>query len=388
MRLAPIASLLLLLPGLAAAQSRPALDDFYDRTRSRDDGFEGCIGYCTNQWLAGFLLGAQTANPSTDDTRPQLATGARLGIDLAARGGYANIARTKLWADVLRIHTTGAWITDLAWQTTSFAALREPGEPGLHLSLDTLVAQRTELEPADLAQLQRTPYRIVDVEAEVAPTAYKVDKDAFWALPIGIANRLRWSEDMQLDRRTSISGALAFRGFPKGIRHHYQLDLLRLKHTSWDTGGGAASAWTISAGYQRLSPDIPNLQLWLLAGYEWAGERHGPVVQLGAEIRLGDLELGPMLEEHLEIDPRTTLFTRVYQARFYARHRVGGLRLGLAYEAVLVEDSSRLHAVTPELGVSVLGLDFVVRYRLTALRDDTMPGAPRDRFQLALDRRF
>lgn len=388
MRLTPIALLLLLVPDLASAQSRPTLDDFYDRTRERDDGFDDCIGYCTEHWLAGFLIGAQTANPSTDVIRPQLATGARLGIDLAGRGGYANIARTKLWADVLRVNNTGEWITDLAWQTTTFAALREPGQPGLHLSLDTLVAQRTELEPSDLAQLQRTPYRIFDVEAEVAPTAHKVDKDAFWALPIGIANRLRWSDTMQMDRRTSISGALAFRGFPHGIRHHYQLDLFRLKHTSWDVDGGTASAWTISAGYQRLSPDIPELQIWLLAGYEWAGDRSGPVVQLGAEIKLGEIELGPMLDEHLELDPRTAQFMRVYQGRFYARQRIGRVRMGLAYEAVLIEDSSHLHAITPEIGISGLGLELTVRYRLTALEQHGMSSAPRDRFHVSLDRRF
>ena len=141
MRLTPIALLLVLVPASATAQSRPALDDFYDRTRDRDDGFDDCIGYCTNRWLAGFLIGAQTANPSTDGTRPQLSTGARLGIDLAVRGSYANIARTKLWGDLLRVNSSGDWITDLAWQTTMFAALRDPGQPGLHLSLDTLVAR-------------------------------------------------------------------------------------------------------------------------------------------------------------------------------------------------------------------------------------------------------
>ncbi|MDB4960574.1 MAG: hypothetical protein JWP01_573 [Myxococcales bacterium] len=387
MRLAPLA-LLLLVPGPALAESRPALDDFYDRTRSRDDGFDTCIGYCSEHWLAGFLIGAQTANPSTDAAQPQVATGARLGIDLAMRGSYANIARTKLWSDVLRVNSTGDWITDLAWQTTAFAATAKPGEPGLHLSLDTLVAQRTELEPSDLAQLQRTPYRVFDAEAEVAPTANMVDKDAFWTLPIGIANRLRWSDDMQVDRRTSISGAVAFRGFPNGLRHHYQLDLLRVKYTNWDVDGGGASSWTVSAGYQRLSPGIEELQIWLLAGYEHAGERHGPIVQLGAEITLGNFEFGPALEEHLELDPRTAELTRVYQGRFYVHHKIDRLRWGLAYEAVLVEDSSRLHALTPELGVHLMGLDLVVRYRLTALRDDRMPGAPRDRFHVALDRRF
>jgi hypothetical protein len=383
----------------AAADSRPALDDFYDRTRDRDEGFVDCLGYCDGRRLAAFLVGVAAANPSSDALRPKLATGGRLGIDLAVRGGYADIARTKLWADVLRVNETGDWLADLAWQTTAFAALARPGAAGLHLSFDSLLAQRTELEPSDLAQLQRRPYRVADVEAEVAPTGGKVDKDAFIAIPLGVAARLRWPEDGALERRTAISGALAFRGFPKGIRHHYQLDALRVKHTSWDVPGGTASSWTLSAGYQRLSPDIEGLQIWLLGGYEWAGDRRGPVVQVGAELRIptahGILELGPRFEEHLELDPETAMFTRVYEGRLYARHRHGrpGARLGawwgLAYEAVILEDAGRLHALTPEAGVAYRGLELGLRYRLARTYDEPMmTGAPGDRFQLALDRRF
>ncbi len=386
------------LSGPAAADSRPALDDFYDRTRDRDDGFDDCVGYCDDRWLAGFLIGLQTANPSTDELQPKLATGGRLGVDLGVRGGYANIARTKLWADLLRVHETGDWIADLAWQTTAFAALGRPGEGGLHLSLDTVAARRTELEPSDLARLQRRPYRAIDVEAEVAPTGGMVDKDTFLALPLGVATRLGWPDGGRLERRTAVSGALALRGFPREIRHHYQLDLLRVKRTSWDTAGGEASSWTVSAGYQRLSPDIPELQIWLLAGYQWAGGRHGPIVQVGAELELpagrGVIELGPRFEEHLELDPRTAMFTRVYEGRFSVRHRppraAGGARVwwGLAYEAVALEDAARLHALTPEAGLAYRGLELGLRYRLAWLRDDRMPGAPGDRFQISLDRLF
>lgn len=382
----------------AGAETRPALDDFYDRTRDRQEGFDDCVGYCDGRWLAGFLIGVQTANPSTDAVQPKLATGGRLGADLAVRGGHANIARTKLWADLLRVHETGDWIADLAWQTTAFAALGRPGETGLHLSLDAVAARRTELEPSDLARLQRRPYRAIDVETEVALAGGKVDKDAFIALPVGVATRLARPDDGRLERRTAVSGALALRGFPNGNRHHYQLDALRVKRTSWEVEGGEASSWTVSAGYQRLSPDIEWLQIWLLAGYEWAGGRHGPVVQLGAELALpvgrGVIELGPRFEEHLELDPRTAMFTRVHEGRFSVRHRaaLAGARAstwwGLAYEAVVLEDDARLHALTPEAGISSRGLELGLRYRLAWLRDDRMPSAPGDRFQISLDRLF
>lgn len=397
-------------PAPVRADSRPALDDFYDRTRDRDDGFESCTGYCDGRWLAGFLVGAQTANPAAPPMAgsaagalaPKLATGGRLGIDLAVRGGYADVARTKLWLDLLRVHESGDWIADLAWQTTAFAALGHPGAPGLHLSLDSVVAQRTELEPSDLARLQRRPYRELDLEAEVAPTGGKIDKDAFLAVPLGAAVRLLSPEDGRLEHRTSVSGALALRGFPKQIRHHYQLDVLRAKRTSWDVPGGTATAWTLSAGYQRLSPDIPGLQLWLLAGYEWAGDRRGPVVQIGADLELpaagGTLSFSPRFDEHLELDPRTAQFSRVYEGRFSVRHRTApptarfGLWWGLAYEAVLIEDAGKLHALTPELGFAYRGLELGLRYRFTSLRDvdeaEPMSRSLSDRFQLSLDRLF
>lgn len=89
------------------------------------------------------------------------------------------------------------------------------------------------------------------------------------------------------------------------------------------------------------------------------------MVQVGAELRIptarGVLELGPRFEEHLELDPA----------------------------GVVLEDAGRLHALTPEAGVAYRGLELGLRYRLARTYNDRMmTGAPGDRFQLALDRRF
>ncbi|MCA9559397.1 MAG: hypothetical protein KC583_12630, partial [Myxococcales bacterium] len=66
----------------ALAGDRPALDDFYARTRGRHEGFTGClVGFCDGERLLQLLLGAQVANPSTDALRPALAEGLRLGAD-------------------------------------------------------------------------------------------------------------------------------------------------------------------------------------------------------------------------------------------------------------------------------------------------------------------
>ncbi len=375
--------LVLLATAPAAAEPHPSLDDFYDRTRDRAEGFDHCLGYCDERYLAGVLVGAETA------TSGALASGGRLGVDLGVRSGYADLARTKLWLDLLRVHETGDWLADLAWHGTAFRAIGEPGQPGAHLSFDSLVARRTELEPSDFAELASTPCTTVDTEVEVAATGGKVDKDAFLTVPIGVANRLRWPDGGGLERRTAVSAALAFRGFPKGIGHHDQLDVLRVKRTDWGVAGGRASSWTVSAGYQRLSPDIDWLQIWLLGGYERghaeAGDRHGPVLQLGAQITLGDVELGPRLEEHLELDPMTARFTRIFAATLYARHRAGPVRWGADYEGISRDDGS-LQALSPAFGVEVYGLAFGLRYRL--VRTANTMAVPADRLQLTVDRRF
>jgi hypothetical protein len=383
----------LFAPRLSRAEPRPQLDDFYDRTRERTEGFDQCLGYCDGEHLAAFLVGAQVADPSTDSVQRALAYGGRLGIDVGTFFGPYDVARTKLWADFLKVASTGDGITDLAWQSTWFAAVGEPGDGGVHLSLDSLLSSRTELEPSDLAEFQLVPYRSADVEVEAAPTGPKVDKDAFWALPVGVTSRLRWTPDGRtIEKRRSASAAVAFRGFPKRVRHHYQLDVLRVKRTGWEVAGGDASAWTLSAGYQRLSPDVDWLQIWLLAGYSWAdgvSDRRGFVAELGAETRFplenGEVEIGPRYEAHFVLDPTTARFARVHEVRTYYRHRVGLFRWGLAYQFVSLEDVARLHAITPELGVRLFGADLTAQYRVSAVSDSRYPTLGADRFNFAAD---
>lgn len=378
----------------AGAEPRPTLDDFYDRTRGRAEGFEQCLGFCDGRALAAFLVGAQIADPTTDAVQRAVAYGGRLGVDLGVFFGRYDIARTKLWADLLKVASTGDSVTDLVWQTTWFSAIGEPGDDaGLHLSLDTALSSRTELEPTDFAELQLVPYRSADIELEAAPTGPKLDKDAFIALPLGFASRLRWAESGDtLERRGSVSGAVALRGFLKRVRHHYQLDVLRVKRVAWEVPGGEASAWTLSAGYQRLSPDVDWLQIWLLAGYGWhsgQNDERGLIGQLGAELSFpledGELELGPMYEAHFALDQRTARFTRVHETRAYYRQRLGPYRFGLAYQFVALEDVATLHAVTPELGLRVFGLDLTGRYRISAVQDARYPSLSEDRFNLAAD---
>lgn len=377
----------------ARGEPRPTLDDFYDRTRSRAEGFDECLGYCDGQSLAAFLVGAQVADPTTDAVQQSAAYGGRLGIDLGVFFGRYDVARTKLWADVLRVPDANETVTDLAWKCTWFWASAEPDDAGVHVSLDTLLAKRSELEPSDLAELQLVPYQSGDVELEIAPVGPKIDKDAFIAVPVGAASRLRWSEDGAiLERRQSFSGALAARGFPKRVRHHYQLDALRLKRTAWEVVGGEATAWSVSAGYQRLSPDVDWLQIWLLAGYAWNEGRNdarGFLAQLGAEtsfpLESGELELGPMYEAHFVLDQRTAEFARVHELRLYYRQRWGILRWGLSYQGVALEDLAKLHALTPELGARFFGLDLGVRYRYAVVRDERFPGMPENRFNAMAD---
>lgn len=385
----------------AVAEPRPTLDDFYDRTRSRAEGFTRCLGYCDGEVVLAFLAGAQAADPSTDAVQRAPAHGGRLGVDAGAFGSRYDVVRSKLWLDALRVSRTGEAITDLAWDSTVFKVWGEPGhDAGLHLSLSTLLAQRSELLVSDVAEFQLVPYRLADAEVELTPTGPRIDKDTFWALPVGFANRTRWSlEGDRLERRTNVSGAIAARGFSAGhfnqLRHHYQLDFLRLKRTDWETPAGEASSWTLSAGYQRLSPDVEWLEIWLLAGHEWAAgqnRRRGFVAQLGAEITLrgdsGELRLSPALESHFVIDRTTNRFERVHDARLGFKHATRRLRWGLSYEGVRLGDTANLHAITPELGVRAFGLDFGVRYRIAVVRDTRAQATPRDRFEFTADWMF
>jgi hypothetical protein len=376
------AVVLLLLAGTAAADPQPSLDDFYERTRERDDGFTSCIGYCDGRYLAALMVGAETANPSTDELQPELATGFRLGADLGIRGGAADIARSQLWADVLRVNATGNWITDLGWHTTSFAELGERGHGAVDVQLDTVLAHRTELQLSDVAELQAQPYTVADVEAEVAPTGPYIDKDTFLALPLGVATRLRWSDGMAMERRTAVSAAISGRGFPKDLRHHAQLDFVRIKYTDWDVGAGRANAWTLSTGYQHLPDGIDTLPIWALGGYEWAGPRRGVVAQIGGAVRLGTFEIGPSYETHFELDPRTAMFARVSSGKFGFRDRIGWFRYGVALEAISIEARGSLEAISPELGVLVHGVELGMRYRFAWTQDVMFPA---ERFNVSLD---
>jgi hypothetical protein len=384
----------------ALADPRPTLDEFYERTREREAGFDACIGYCDGTWLASFLMGAQTANPSTQAAAPRLATGIRFGVDLGVRGTRPEVVRAKLWADVLRINADGTWITELAGHVTAFKAFEGPNDDvGLHVSFDSVAARRTELRPSDVASLQRVPYRSLDTELELAPIGPKVDKDASIALPLGVAYRLRAPLDGgQLQHRTSMSGALAFRGFAKQLRTHAQLDALRVKYTRWEVAGGDAAATTLSTGYQRLPAGIDTLPLWALVGYQWAGDRHGVVAQLGMDLPLstpfGSFEIAPAFERHFELDPATARFRRVTAARVSLRHRIAFVQWGVAYEAALVESQRRLHAITPELAVIYRGFELGMQYRFI-VSDEAMldpavmrSATPKDRFGVSLDRRF
>jgi hypothetical protein len=374
----------LLVARLAAAQSAPALDDFYERTRQRDDGFTDCIGYCDGNNLAAMLVGAQTANPSTDMLQPHLASGVRLGVDLGARRNEVDIVRTQLWADLLRVHDTGAWITDLGWHVTAFKSKGKPtGDESVHLSLDSVIARRTEIQPSDVAELQLVPYDTIDVEAEAAPTfGPGDDKNGVLTLPIGVENRLRWSDGLSLERRTSFSGALALRAFPHGLRHHAQFDLLRIKQTSWDVPGGSASAWTMSGGFQRLPVGIDTLPIWALVGYEWAGPRDGVVYRVGGAFVWDELELGPEAERHFELDPVTASFSRVDSGRFRVGVHYGPVRWSVAYESVSIQDRGSLRALGSTIGVTIHGLQLGAGYRLVWTRDLMFPPS---RFQAGLD---
>ena len=69
------------------------------------------------------------ANPSTDAVQRAVAYGGRLGVDLGTFDGRFDVARTKAWADILRVEETDDSITDLVWQTTLFKVWGQPFEP-------------------------------------------------------------------------------------------------------------------------------------------------------------------------------------------------------------------------------------------------------------------
>lgn len=394
------------LPAPAArAQDRPAMDDFYARTRGRHVGFEGCtIGYCDGRTLLQALVGAQVANPSTDALDPTLAEGLRLGLDAGVRGGYS-VARARAWADLLWVGATGDRLTEYVGQVTGFLPTATDGQLGVHLQLDAQIAAREELEPQDFAELQRNPYTVVDVEGEVAVVGPKVDKEAFIALPFGVAHRVRWRDvngGAITETRRTTSGALALRAFQKQNRFHYQLEVARLTHMRWDLPAGSAQAWRTQLGYQQLSPDLPGVQLWLLFGWAWLdGQRDesGFITRLGVDVDFDDLDgggLGPHLAAaHYQRDftlARDTLrFRALDQVRlYYGTTAWAPMRLGIGYELAAVDAVGALHVLEPKVSwqpFAALGLEIGAAVRLRVRSDDAADAAvpASERFQLQLD---
>ena len=397
---AQVLALLVVLswPSVGVGGDKPSLDDFYERGRSRAEGFEGCLGYCDGRRVLGLLLGAQLANPSVDALRPALAEGLRVGLDAGIfflDDGYS-VARTKAWVDLLRIDETGELITDLVSQTTVFYTSGGRGE-GVHVQGDLLLADRTEIEPEDFAELQLRPYRIVDGEVEAALVTFLMDKEARLTFPVGFGQRVRLDERGSVsEARRTVTGAVAARAFQKRVRHHYQLDMARLTHVSWETPTGDASAVKASLGYQRLSPDIDPLQIWLLFGWGWfEGEKgaNGPLARVGAEVDLGGAhKLGTRYDADFALERQSRRFTRLHHLRFFYRADLGWFRASLGYELVAVAERGRLHALTPEIIVRPferLGLELGVRHRLAFAREEGGVDAPdEDRFTLSVDLLF
>lgn len=396
--------ILLLLTATAAAQDRPGMDDFYARTRGRQAGFDRCVGYCDGTHLLQALVGAQVANPSTDALRPTLAEGPRLGLDGGIRGGY-NVARARAWADLLWINDTGERLTEYVGQLTGFLTTAPPGGLGVHAQLDARIAAREELEPQDFAELQRTPYSVLDVEGEIAAVGPMIDKEAFIAIPFGIAQRVRFDDTdggAVTEERRTLSGALAVRAFQKKNRHHYQLDFARLTRIDWDVPAGSASAWKAQLGYQQLSPDIPGIQLWLLFGWAWVdGARadHGFITRVGIDVDFDDLDgggLGPHLaaahyQRDFTLNRQSLRFEALDQVRlYYGTTALGPVRLGAGYELAAVEDQGALHVLEPEIAwrpFAALGVEIGAKVRLRVRSDsDAASAIPADeRFQLNLD---
>lgn len=385
---------------------------------------ERCDGFCGegaapgSSWALVLLAGAQVGNPSTDAIRPALAEGPRLGLDATYGFSALDVVRARAWVDWLHVNDTGQSVTDLAAETQGFVAVAPDADLGVDASLDVLAAQREELTPDDFAQFQVHPYRVVDAEAELCPRGPKVDKDGRVALPIGYARRERW--DLRTaggpgsESRDTLSAAAALRGVQPGRRAHVQLDVLRVTRTLWRLPGGEADGWALTAGYQRLSPGIDELQIWLLAGYGWYDGRaeaastgdvparhhaQGPLAQTGAVVDLGDapgdLQFRGGFDAHFEPDRAagsTGRFARLLQWRAGYGQRAGWLRWDLDVEGVALDRVATLHAVTPALAVEPWGRDALsvgLRYRFAVAHDERRADAPdRDRFSMGVDWAF
>lgn len=402
-RLVPFAAIVVTASTATAfAEPSPALDDFFERTRDRNAGFDHCLGYCDGHYLAAFLIGGEDATPTVpSDTEPQSAQGLRLGAELGAKDGY-DVVRTRLYSDILRVDSTGQWLANVAWHTTAFKIWGRPhDDQAVHTSIDNVVEQKHELDPSDVARLQQTPYRAVDTELEVAPVVGPYDrKNGQLTIPFGISNRLRWPSDGSdggLVRRTSYSLGLALRALDEGLAGHAQLDILRVKYTTWAAGDRSASATTLSAGFQRLPDGLDTLPLWALIGYEWAGGREGKVGQIGMDLTLHSgnqaLRFAPAFEHNLEWDPATAMVEKVTAAKVLIEHSISVFHWGVTFEDASVDDLRAITAVTPVAGVRWQGFDLGVAYRLILSEHDDMAAAgmpvaplPKNRFELALAR--
>ena len=391
----------------AWAEIRPSLDDFYERTRTRTESLESCeeslAALCGEDHALVLLAGAQVANPSTDAARPALAEGPRLGVDATYGSRDArNLVRGRAWLDWLHVNETGQGIADLATEALMFLSLFPDEDAGVEGSLDAVLAQREELAVDDFAQFQVRPYRVVDVEAEIAPYGLEVDKDGKLAVPVGYARRMRWGLDGGAhpeEIRDTFSGALAIRGYQREHSTHAQLDLMRWTRTLWETPAGDADGWAVTAGYQRLSPGIDELQIWLLAGYGWYGAAHevaGWLAQTGATVDLGPRpgarQLRGGFDAHFALDRDRRRFQRVKQWRLGYQDAWRMLVFGVDYEGVALETVATLHAFTPLLAVEPLGpgrLTLGLRYRLAFAHDERRPeGAAvpeNDRFAATAD---
>jgi hypothetical protein len=396
-------AVLLALP--AWADNRPGMDDFYARTRGRHEGFSDClIGLCDGARLLQLLVGAQMANPSTDALQPALAEGLRLGLDTGIRGGYA-VARARGWADLLWVNATGERLTEYVGQVTGFMTTAPPGGLGVHLSTDVQVAARTELEPQDFAEFQANPYTVLDAEGELAIVGPKVDKEGFLVLPFGYAHRLRWRDvdgGARTEQRRTLSAAAALRAFQKKNRFHYQLEAARLTRVDWSVPAGEASAWKAQFGYQRLSPDIPGVQLWLLFGWAWvdgAEDDHGFITRVGVDVDFMDIDGGvnvphvvsAQYQRDFALDRRTRQFRHLNQLRLYHGTTAWDpVRVGLAYELASVAEVGALHVIEPEVAwrpFDDLDVEVGVRFRIRVRSDEAADAAIPDgeRFQLNLD---
>ncbi len=388
-----------------AELSRPSLDDFYERGRTRAACMERGIDRdhsdpaCDERRVVAFLVGLEAADPVVAGRRV-LALGARVGVDAGLAWGAYDLIRSRAWIGLLRAPSEGARASKILADVTldtalfqTFHADLDDDAAGLHLALNPRLVQRAELEPGDLAELRVSPYRLWDLEAEAAPIGPRIDKDGRLALPLGVDYRAQWNDaGERVEQRTTLSGAVSLRGFPRGARHHLQLDFARLTRVDWSTPAGRAHGWSTSAGYQRLSPDLAGIELWILAGYGWytgANTARGPIVQVGLEATDdGRWVFGASYDARFGLDYRTNEILRVHHARVSASLRPDRFVVGGSAELIGVGGDA-MAALTPEVGVRFGDLALAARYRMVLTRRVPLVEAPLDdRFSVSVDWNF